>query len=176
MTRRVSRGLAWATLFCAMTVVSAQATPAPRPPPVRASGETQIAAALGKIRVSATLLVHQVSIGRTSDPPPKRRTSNCTYSRIPCAVVDALQLRVNGADVFVPRSAMADLSDVNTARLRALPRGRFELVLNGGDASEAYDAHIVFDRRRVLERTLIASEAGIPAERTTYFDVSKAFN
>jgi hypothetical protein len=120
-------------------------------------------------------VTHQLSIGSASDLPPKRRTSSCTYSRIPCALVDTVELKVDNRDVFVPRSVVADLSDVNTARLRLLARGRFELVLHGGDASEAYEAHIVFDRQRVLERTIVAGEAGVPSEHTNYFDVSKAF-
>ncbi|HEV2531132.1 hypothetical protein [Phenylobacterium sp.] len=142
---------------------------------VMPSGETLVAVTVGRARVVATLATHTVEIGRASDPPPERPRTNCTYSRIPCVITDVLELRVDGAVVEVPRSVFGSLTDIGGAQLRPHGKGHYELVLRGGDAAAAYEARVLFDRRRVLERTIIDSEAGVAAEHTTYFDVSKAF-
>jgi hypothetical protein len=84
-------------------------------------------------------------------------------------------ISVGGRDVLVPRSAFGDLADIWTIKLHPLARGRFGLTLTGGDASEAYEAEIVFDRNRVRERIITDSEAGMVSEKTTYFDLSGAF-
>ena len=142
---------------------------------VAAQGETKITATLGGTRVAVQFFTHKVDIGKPSDEPPKRRMSSCTYSRIPCSLTDAVEISVAGHPVFVPRSAFADLADINGAELHLIAPGRFRLALTGGDASEAYEANIVFDRHRVRERTVTASEAQMVAEKTVYFDVSRAF-
>ena len=142
---------------------------------VAAQGETRIATTLGGTTVSVRFFTHKVDIGKPSDEPPKRRMSSCTYSRIPCSLTDAVEISVAGHPVFVPRSAFADLADINGARLHRIAPGRFGLALSGGDADAAYDADIVFDRHRVRERTVTDSEAQMVSERTVYFDVSRAF-
>ena len=142
---------------------------------VAAQGETRITATLGGKAVLVQFFTHKVDIGKPSDEPPKRRMSSCTYSRIPCSLTDAVEISVAGHPVFVPRSAFADLADINGAELHLIAPGRFRLALTGGDASEAYEANIVFDRHRVRERAVTASEAQMVAEKTVYFDVSRAF-
>jgi hypothetical protein len=144
--------------------------------PVSPHGETRVAARLGGVEVAADLLTHEQAIERAGATAARRRTNNCTYSRIPCVLLDSLTLEVGGQEVFVPRSAFGDLSDVGSAALRRIGAGQFALTLQGGDASESYEVELVFDKARVRERTLTDKEAGMVAEKTIYFDVSKAFN
>jgi hypothetical protein len=138
-------------------------------------GETRVVAHLNGVNVSADLLTHEVLIGTASDQPPKRKTLNCTYSHVPCLLVDSLEISVGGRQVVVPRSAFGDMADVWTAKLHPMARGRFGLTLEGGDASESYEAEIVFDRSRVRERTITDREAQMMAEKTVYYDRSRAF-
>ena len=141
--------------------------------PVAASGRTELTEFLLNQPVSVAILTHEVPIKPSE--PPRIRTDSCTYSRVPCAVVDGVDLSVRGRAVAVPRSVFADLADLNTARLEPAGHGRYRLVLAGGDAAESYRAAIVFDDRRVLTRAITATEAGMVEERTVYSDVSKAF-
>jgi hypothetical protein len=138
-------------------------------------GESVIKAMLGGQLVTADLLTHEVAIGSPSNPPPARRTLNCTYSRYPCSLVDSLVLRVGRHPVSVPRSAFGDLSDVSEAKLAQTARGRFTLTMTGGDASESYVVKLTFDRERVIDRTVVDSEANAVAEHTVYYDLSHAF-
>ncbi len=71
---------------------------------------------------------------------------------------------------------MVQLADVNGANLRRIAADRFELVLKFGDASEAYEAHILFDSHRVTELYIIDIEAQLTAERTVYTDLSHVFD
>ncbi|HEX4181725.1 MAG TPA: hypothetical protein VHY34_00510 [Caulobacteraceae bacterium] len=142
---------------------------------VARKGETRIAAKLNGVTVSARLLTHEVAIGSVYDQPPKHPTLNCTYSHVPCLLVDSLVISVGAHEVFVPRSAFGDLADIWTVNLHPVTRDRFGLTLVGGDASAAYEAEIVFDRHRVRERKITDSEAQMVSEKTTYFDVSRAF-
>ena len=165
-------------LLCAALAgsLACQAAPLTRnAQPVAQHGETMIVARLNGLDVSADLLTHDAFIGSASDQPPKRATLNCTYSHVPCVLVDSLEISVGGREVAVPRSAFGDLSDVWTARLQLTAKGRFGLILVGGDASESYEAEIIFDRRRVRERIITDGEAQMVSEKTVYFDVSSAF-
>ena len=49
-------------------------------------------------------------------------------------------------------------------------------MLECGDASEAYDAHVLFDTKRVTQLDIIDSEAGVLAERTVYANLSHVFD
>jgi hypothetical protein len=74
--------------------------------------------------------------------------------------------------VFIPRSAYADLGDIETAKLN-VSNGRMTLTITGGDASEAYVAKLFFDRQRVLERRLYSGEDDThPLEVSHYYLVA----
>lgn len=142
---------------------------------VAPTGRTKLVGGSAEHPVSVTFVTRRVRIDHPGAPPPALRTNSCTYSRYPCSLVDSLEISVRGRAVLVRRSVFADLADINTAQLKPRPAGGYTLTLTGGDASEAYDATIVFDDHRVRERTIIASEAGQVAEKTVYSDLSKAF-
>jgi hypothetical protein len=78
-------------------------------------------------------------------------------SRIPCSVVDGLEITIGGKSVFIPRSVFADLSDVNDAKV-IMQKGAYVLLLTGGDASESYIVKIVFDSQRVIYRSVTSGE------------------
>ncbi|MGA2951205.1 MAG: hypothetical protein ABSD80_03115 [Caulobacteraceae bacterium] len=161
-------------LAIAALMVGAAAPGAPTP--IAPTGETRLVSRLDGVEVSADLLTHELPIERPGGGASPRRTNNCTYSRIPCVLLESLELKVGGQSVFVPRSAFGDLSDVGSAALRRIGAGQFALTLQGGDAAESYKVELVFDKARVRERILTDKEAGMVAEKTVYFDVSKAFN
>lgn len=74
--------------------------------------------------------------------------SACTSSREPCSIVNALEILVDEKHVFVPRSVLCRLSDLNTGQIAPNGTG-WILKVSGGDASESYIAAIEFDRKRV---------------------------
>jgi hypothetical protein len=120
---------------------------------VASQGETLVDASAGKSMVRVKLKTHEMQIGKPSDPRPAAIESNCTYSKYPCSIVDQLDITVNGAPLFIPRSAFADLADLNKAKVKAV-RKRWVLMLYGGDASESYIVKIDFDSKQVKRRTL----------------------
>jgi len=135
-------------------------------------GPTDIRASFGTDTVSAVIvtLVHPKYSDHQYD------VSACTHSRNPCSLVARLGLRVGKNEVLVPPSVTLRLADVNRANLRRISAGKFELVLECGDASEAYDAHVIFNVKRVTEVNIFASEAGMLAEKVIYSDLSHAFD
>jgi hypothetical protein len=118
------------------------------------------------------MMAHEVVTGPPSERPPQHRTNGCTYSHVPCSLVDLLEISVGGQPIPVPRSVFADWSDVAQLRLSGLGRGRYRLSAQGGDASEAYRVDLIFDARRVWERSVTWEEAGEVTERTVYYSAS----
>lgn len=143
---------------------------------VAAQGVTTLAHRFGSHDVSIKITTHIVQIGKEYDPAPEKRLTSCTYSRVPCSLVDLVEITVHGSDVFVPRSAFADLADVGAMTLRQNKDGRLILALIGGDASESYTAEITFDKTRVRQRTKRDEESGEVMQRTLYFPQKVFFN
>lgn len=137
---------------------------------VAPTGRTVLAERLNGHRVEVVIQVHRVDVGVSATKRLPRSVS-CTYSRFPCSVLDEVALKVDGRGVVVPRSAFVDLGDVDKATL-ATAGNQFVLVLEGGDASEAYIAKVRFGQSRVAERAVYsAMETDAPLERTRYFEV-----
>lgn len=120
---------------------------------VEPSGETALVANIGKTKIEVNFNTHEVQIGKPSDHRPAVIKSNCTYSKYPCSIVDWIGISVNGNPLFVPRSAFADLADLNDATISATKKG-WVLTLDGGDASEGYIVKITFGANEVMLRTL----------------------
>src|SRR5271166_4643095 len=114
---------------------------------IRSSGETTLASRVGGVDIQVKLRTHEVAVG-TPDKPVKLADSACTMSRIPCSVLDGMDITVGGEPLFVPRSVFADLADLGNAKLK-FENGKYILVLLGGDASESYVVKIVFTRKRI---------------------------
>jgi hypothetical protein len=85
-------------------------------------------------------------------------------------VIHALEIKYGSTPLFVPRSSFVDLLNVRTVELR-IRRGVATLIVRGGDASEAYDAHIDFDGTRVNRRRVFSGEMleEGPTEETIYY-------
>jgi hypothetical protein len=141
---------------------------------VSADGRTHFARNFGRAKIAVEIAGHSLPIDRSrghNHPGDVR----CTGGRNPCMLVDSLMIRVNGHLVEVPRSIVTGLSDANRAGLAVMGPGTYKLVIEGGDAAEAYTAIVRFDHKRVKQRDIIDGEAGMLAERTVYRDLSHAF-
>jgi len=110
-----------------------------------------------------------VKNGIPSKPVVPKHTA-CTMSRMPCSVVDAIAVSVNGEALFIPRSVFCDLADLVAASLKMTGQA-WVLTLAGGDASESYGVTIEFDATSVHHRTLTGAEAGQKLQETNYYRV-----
>ncbi|NIE81615.1 hypothetical protein F3J08_15535 [Asaia sp. As-1742] len=147
--------------------------------PVRAESRTPTPTeipATGTITLETTLAGTKVTATLVTAITPSHSVHLCSGGRTTCSPIEKLSLTVGPATVYIPRSVVASLSDVNTASVSAYGWTQFVLTLNCGDAAAATQVRIRFDKKRVLEREVTASEAGLVAERTTYEDLSGAFN
>ena len=116
-------------------------------------------------------MTHEVQIGKPSDKRPDVIRSACTYSKYPCSIVDYIDVSVNGTPIIVPHSVFCDLTDLNTAEVRA-NKNISVLILTGGDASESYIVKIEFDKDRVKRRSKYWSEYSEdePSEEIIYHE------
>lgn len=134
---------------------------------VSSKGQTVVSSRFGTTAIQVKIRTHELPNG-TADKPVKPPDSVCTMSRIPCSVIDGLEIAVAGEPVFVPRSVFADLADVNDAKL-VIRKGGYVLFLTGGDASESYVLKVVFNRKRVTFRSLTSGEfPDHPLQETIY--------
>ena len=156
------------TLFSLQAIASESISP---------RGRTVVSDSLDGHTVAAEFVTHAVGIGH---PSVKRRLPSvpgCTYSRFPCVFLDSLQIAVDGHPLAVPRSVSATLPDLRTAALRKGARHDFELILEGGDASEGYRVVVEFDQSGIRSRRLYGSfNPDAVLEETTYRQQTAAGN
>lgn len=139
---------------------------------VTPSGETRVSAVLGKIKAEATFRTSTVQISGTEEK--NRRFAQCTYSRIPCSLTEQVRVLIDGNEVFIPRSAYADLGDITSAEF-ATTDNQVTLTIRGGDASESYVAKLLFRKDGLAERRLYSGEDDQhPLQVTHYYQVSTA--
>lgn len=154
--------------FCTVMVCNAAPLPDGRIK-VTSQGVTDVAAVFGKTHVSVKITTHELDIGKLSDEWPEKRLSSCTYSRVPCSLVDYVEISVDGSALLVARSVYADLADVGVASLSQKKKGQFVLTLGGGDASESYTVEVEFNNNLIRQRIFVSNEARQVMEKTTYF-------
>jgi hypothetical protein len=83
-------------------------------------------------------------------------------------LITDLQLTVNGARIFVPRSVFADLLDPRTTSIRP-EKSDILLTISGGDGAESYFVSIIFDSMKVKRRLLYSTlTPTVPSQVTTY--------
>ncbi len=139
--------------------------------PVATQGETRISYSGPALRAEVRIRTHRVRIGKPSDSPPALRENSCTYSVFPCSLVDQVEIRINGQDLFVPRSLFCGIADLGTAEIQASGKHGV-LTLHGGDASESFVVKIEFDESRLLKKSLYSGMAEeSPLEETVYHEV-----
>lgn len=137
---------------------------------VAPSGKTSVSAVLGKTRAEATFRTSTVQISVTEEN--NRRFAQCTYSRTPCSLTEQVRVSIDGGEVFIPRSAYADLGDITTAEFTASDT-QVTLIIRGGDASESYVAKLLFGKDGLTERLLFSGEdEQHPLQVTHYYQVS----
>lgn len=158
----------WITLVLCAQFCFAQS----RGSKVAPSGETTVSAVLGKTKAEATFRTSTVQISGTEEK--NRRFAQCTYSRIPCSLTEQVRVLIDGNEVFIPRSAYADLGDITTAEF-ATSDNQVTLTIRGGDASESYIAKLLFGKDGLSERRLYSGEDDQhPLQVTHYYQVSTA--
>jgi hypothetical protein len=140
-------------------------------------GKTVVADSLDDHKVAVEFVTHAVGIGQPSEKRRQPSVPGCTYSRFPCIFLDRLQITVDGHPLVVPRSVPATLPDLKTAALRKGARHDFELILEGGDASEGYRVVVEFDQSGIKSRRLYGSfDPDVVLEETTYRQQTAAGN
>jgi hypothetical protein len=155
----------WMTiLFCLMSLY-AQLNKGNKSSSITPNGETKIAGMWGKRHLVALFYTSTVAVDLGDKIP---RFAQCTYSRVPCVMTRKIALSIEGQEIFVPRSAYADLGDIQSAEF-SFTADKLSLIIKGGDASESYVAHLIFDHSRALERQLYSGEDISHALETTYY-------
>ncbi|MGI4830053.1 MAG: hypothetical protein ACRYFU_17915 [Janthinobacterium lividum] len=137
-----------------------------RPHPVSASGETTIKENLSGQKAVVYLRTWAVPVQLTDKGVS---FPQCTDSRIPCSLTEKLIVSLNGIPIFMPRSAYADLGDVSTIEM-IRRKSSIELLVRGGDASEAYTAKLICKDGKLVARKLYSAEDGTrPLQISHYF-------
>jgi len=153
--------LAWAVI----TQASAQSNLAAK---VSSDGVTEVSMRTGKAVVTVKITTHKLDIGADTQVPPQQRSTNCTYSRFPCSLVDDVEIFVGLEPLFVARSVYSDLADLVEARISEPKPKLYVLSMKGGDGAEGYMARVTFDRSRVRLREIMDTATGKIRQRTTY--------
>jgi len=85
-----------------------------------------------------------------------------------------MKILIDGREIFIPRSAYADLGDITTAGFTTADN-HITLIIKGGDASESYLVKLLFGKDGLTERRLYSGEDDQkPLEVTHYFPVTTA--
>ncbi len=70
----------------------------------------------------------------------------------PKQVVKSLEVRYKGRSYYPRRGVYADLAEVNRVWFQRLKDGRVQLVIEGGDAGDSYNAYLTFKRGQLVQR------------------------
>jgi hypothetical protein len=128
------------------TLALAVASAWPRPAwadPVAPEGPSRVEAAFGRMQVRVD--VHAKS-----------------------RAVDALDIRVDGYALAVPRAAFEGADDVSTADVARREDGLVLLRLGATDATGPYTLELAFDRLALRERRVIDNATGAVRQSTTF--------
>ncbi len=137
---------------------------------VNRDGDSVLKGSVWGRAIRVLLSASKIDIGSPQEAPPSVRETNCTYSAYPCSQVRNIRIWVGTKELFVPRSAFADCSDIGTMALAA-SGGNFILTLLGGDGAEGYVVKIFFDAGRVKKREVYTIEGGESLAQTTTYMV-----
>jgi hypothetical protein len=157
------------TLWCLCALLTAQSQVAGKPRTVRVAsrGQTTLEATSGTTTVKVTIYTHELRTWSQDEANPRQPDSNCLDVRVPCSIVDAIRIVMNGKPVRISSSVYADLSDLNVAEL-TVGKEISILKLSGGDGAEGYDVKVEFDERSVRRRTVYWLVPDEPTEQTVY--------
>lgn len=104
----------------------------------------------------------RISVRVTVTSSPESQTCNAATSWrwgaegiCPKSFVGALEVKLGGMPLFVPLSAFADLGNPRTVSIELhKEKGRFAVVLTGGDAANSYSATLDFKDGHLNERVV----------------------
>ncbi len=88
----------------------------------------------------------------------------------PSYLAESMIVTVGEHPIYIPLSAFIDLGDPRSVQLEPRRRkGRFAIVIRGGDAATSYEATLELDKSQVLERVVRHGEFPEQSwEKTTY--------
>lgn len=75
----------------------------------------------------------------------------------PRLAIVGLAVAVDGEDIFVPRSAFADLGSPRSVTLRTRANS-FDVIVEGGDAATSYTATLTFTQTALTRRKVFGNE------------------
>lgn len=110
------------------------------------SASTTVTATLARRNV--VVQIRTTKLGKSDAGFP---SSLSDYQEV--SVVPQLSISVDGQDVWVPRSAYADLFNPRKALVK-YENGFFVLLIGGADGADSYSAHLRFTGTRVVDRTV----------------------
>jgi len=119
-------------------------------------GLTVVDAAGKTMNAQVRIHTHEQPIPRWREGKPAGDHSSCTYSHVPCSVVDYMEIDVDGRALWISRGLYADLADLSTVEV-SIDGNEGRIAIEGGDASESYFVEIEFDKERVKRRKLGSS-------------------
>jgi hypothetical protein len=154
-----------------LLLLSATSVLAGEPTRVAPRGNTHLSARGAENRmVEIAISTHIVPLLKETQGTRRQvGAAACTYSRRPCSSVDQLTIKVNETALFVPRSVICDLSDINTMEVVG-GDNIMKLELHGGDASESYSVTIEFDKAHVKRRVVTSGIAPVAVLQETIYN------
>jgi len=134
---------------------------------VASKGQTTLEARSGTATVKVAIYTHELRTWSQDEANPRQPDSDCVDYRVPCSIVDAIRIFMNGRPVRVPPSVYVGLGDLNRAEL-IVGKAVSILKLSGGDGAEGYHVKIEFDGESVRRRTVYGLVPDEPTEQTVY--------
>lgn len=110
------------------------------------SGDTTLSATISKKDI--LVHIHTVKLKKSDAGFPGALEQYEEVSMVP-----RMSISVNGQEIWIPRSAYADVFNPRKAFLK-YEGGIFVLLIGGADGADSYSVHIRFDSDRVISRTV----------------------
>lgn len=133
---------------------------------VKPSGATVVNTRLGGISVEISIRAWRWRSG-SGEADSQDSYPECWDS--PCSIMSDLHVLVGGKQLWVGPYQIAGLGDVHYLAVAGTPE-HLTLIFMGHDAAEAYEAHLIFKDKHVVERILYAGiDLSHPFEVSHYF-------
>lgn len=137
--------------------------------PIASKGITTLTAKNKNYNVSVKIATHEIENGvQNKITTHATENTSCTNSRIPCSVVDYINIIVNGKQLVVPRSVYCDLGDLDRGSV-VVKYNVMEVKFWAGDAAEAYRVWIDFNNTRVTRKRILSPTGNQVIQDTKYY-------
>jgi hypothetical protein len=133
-------------------------------------GETVIVAKSKSMVIDVTIMTQEVNTGEINHLKCNSILENWTYTSNPRCIVSNIKIIVGDKQLEIPTSMIWGLTDVHWADI-SINDEEATLTLLCGDASEAYDIKIIFDKNHIKYKTLsYGFDPDETVEKTTYYE------